>query len=70
MIDVSFFPCWLAPTRDAADGAVKLLAEAGIAARLATPGDRYTGLSPGQWEVRVSAEHASRARSLLLAEQS
>ncbi len=68
MIELSDFPCWLAPTREAGDNALKRLAEAGITARLKAPGDRYHGLSADQWEVCVSAEHASRARALLTAE--
>lgn len=69
MIEVSSFPCWLASSRDAAASAVSLLAAAGITARLAAPGDRYTGLTPDQWEVLVPAEQASRARAILLAER-
>ncbi|RMG49193.1 MAG: hypothetical protein D6718_00155 [Acidobacteria bacterium] len=57
--------CALCRNRDEADAAAALLSAEGIDVEIAAPGERYHGLPPGCWEVRVPGTQAARARALL-----
>ena len=61
----STLPCALVEGREAAEWVVSRLAESGIEATLDEPGERYHGVGPGRFEVRVPASQAARARVLL-----
>ena len=64
-VEESTLPCALVEGREAAEWVVSRLAESGIEATLDEPGERYHGVGPGRFEVRVPASQAARARVLL-----
>ncbi len=66
----STLACALVVSRAAAERAVQRLATEGIPATVGPPDPRHRGLPPDEWEIRVPASHAARARALLSAGES
>ncbi|GEM_PF-4498916 len=64
-MDESMHPCYLAPDRERADAAVKVLEASGMTAVVVPPGEHYAGLAPGAWEVRVPSTRAAQAHAIL-----
>ncbi len=66
----STLACALVVSRAAADRAASRLAAEGISATIGPPDSRHRGLPPDEWEIRVPASQAARARALLSAGES
>lgn len=64
-IDPLFGTCALVTTVPEAERIQQLLAQHGIATRLATPGERYHRLEPNRIEVQVPLHEITRSRGIL-----